>query len=196
LRCASDGFGCNTLTHLARGVICRSRKINRQRCSSMLQSIARLAMVAQHGYGPIPEFKVTQWSRWHPTCLRAAGAIIGTARQWLQLFRVMHGIQLIPETHDSFICRWSSTGCYSAHTVYEALFLGQSVIWGQMNYGKCAPPTSVNFSFGCSCMNVCGHLHDLNNHGPCALCSQEVEIINHLFVGCSYSREVWVKSLR
>jgi hypothetical protein len=35
----------------------------------------------------------------------------------------------------------------------------------------------------------------LDSHGPCALCSQEVESLNHLFVGCSFSREIWFKCL-
>jgi hypothetical protein len=38
--------------------------------------------------------------------------------------------------------------------------------------------------------------HGLDNHRPCALCSQCVESIDHLVVGCSYSREVWFKTFR
>jgi hypothetical protein len=35
--------------------------------------------------------------------------------------------------------------------------------------------------------------HGLENHGPCALCSQSAETIDHLLPGCPYSREVWFK---
>jgi hypothetical protein len=38
--------------------------------------------------------------------------------------------------------------------------------------------------------------HGLPNHGPCALCSQEDETIEHLLVRCVVSREVWFKPLR
>jgi hypothetical protein len=41
----------------------------------------------------------------------------------------------------------------------------------------------------------CLQSHGLDSHGPCALCSQEVESLNHLFVGCSFSREIWFKCL-
>lgn len=38
--------------------------------------------------------------------------------------------------------------------------------------------------------------HGLQHHGPCALCSQEVEDLHHLLLHCVYSRGVWFKCLR
>jgi hypothetical protein len=38
--------------------------------------------------------------------------------------------------------------------------------------------------------------HDLPNSGPCILCSQEYESVNHLLLACVYTREVWFKILR
>ena len=38
--------------------------------------------------------------------------------------------------------------------------------------------------------------HNLRNNGPCALCSQEPEFLDHLLIGCVYSREVWFRVLR
>jgi hypothetical protein len=40
------------------------------------------------------------------------------------------------------------------------------------------------------------HRHHLPNHGPYALCDQEVETISHLVLGCVYSQEVWFRLLR
>jgi hypothetical protein len=37
--------------------------------------------------------------------------------------------------------------------------------------------------------------HGLDNDGPCALCLQCSECLDHLLVGCSYSRQVWFTSL-
>lgn len=38
--------------------------------------------------------------------------------------------------------------------------------------------------------------HGLLNHGPCALCSQCPELLDHLLLTCVYSGEVWFKTLR
>jgi hypothetical protein len=38
--------------------------------------------------------------------------------------------------------------------------------------------------------------HGLPNNGPCILCSQESETMDHLLLVCVYSREVWFKVLR
>jgi hypothetical protein len=38
--------------------------------------------------------------------------------------------------------------------------------------------------------------HGLQSDSTCALCSQEVESISHLLLGCVYSREIWYKVLR
>jgi hypothetical protein len=31
----------------------------------------------------------------------------------------------------------------------------------------------------------------MDNHGPCALCDQNLECIDHLLLCCAFSREVW-----
>jgi hypothetical protein len=38
--------------------------------------------------------------------------------------------------------------------------------------------------------------HGLQNHDPCTLCSQGIETIDHLFMQCVLSREIWYKLLR
>jgi hypothetical protein len=38
--------------------------------------------------------------------------------------------------------------------------------------------------------------HNLQNNGPCALCSQEVKTIHQLLLSCVYAKEVWFKLLR
>uniref|UniRef100_A0A0A9E2U6 Reverse transcriptase zinc-binding domain-containing protein n=1 Tax=Arundo donax TaxID=35708 RepID=A0A0A9E2U6_ARUDO len=37
--------------------------------------------------------------------------------------------------------------------------------------------------------------HGLRNNGPCALCSQHPETLDHLILGCVYSRETWFNLL-
>jgi hypothetical protein len=38
--------------------------------------------------------------------------------------------------------------------------------------------------------------HGMENHGPCTLCSQCAKAIDHLFLGCPFSRELWFRCLR
>jgi hypothetical protein len=38
--------------------------------------------------------------------------------------------------------------------------------------------------------------HQLQNNGPCALCSQANETIDHLTISCVFSKEVWFRLLR
>jgi hypothetical protein len=99
-----------------------------------------------------------------------------------------------------FIWRWSPNGQYSACSAYEALFMGQSAAWGAKEIWKvCAPNKCKMFLWQVMHERVwaseCLQSHGLDSHGPCALCSQEVESLNHLFVGCSFSREIWFKCL-
>jgi hypothetical protein len=41
----------------------------------------------------------------------------------------------------------------------------------------------------------CLERHGSQSEGPCAFCVQADETIDHLFVGCAYSREIWFKIL-
>lgn len=38
--------------------------------------------------------------------------------------------------------------------------------------------------------------HHMQNDGPCSYCSQVSEIIDHLLLGCTFSREIWLKLMR
>jgi hypothetical protein len=92
-------------------------------------------------------------------------------------------------------------GHYSARSTYEALLVGQSAAWGVKEIWKVHEPNKCKMFLWqvmqeCVWTSECLQSRGLDNHGPCALCSQEVESLNHLFIGCSYSREIWFKCLR
>ena len=50
--------------------------------------------------------------------------------------------------------------------------------------------------FGCCWTNNRLQRHNLRNGGPCSLCLQAPETIQHLIPGCVYSREIWFHLLR
>jgi hypothetical protein len=67
---------------------------------------------------------------------------------------------------------------------------------------KATAPHVANFSSGLPFWVDAGRTsdrlqrHNLQNSGPCALCDQLQETIQHLIVGCVYAREVWFSLLR
>jgi hypothetical protein len=83
---------------------------------------------------------------------------------------------------------------YSTSTSYKTMFISQSTalgvkeLWNAKASGKCLFFTWLVLHGRCWTSEQLQR-HELQNNGPCALCSQEVELLDHLFLGCSYSRE-------
>jgi hypothetical protein len=48
----------------------------------------------------------------------------------------------------------------------------------------------------CYCTSERLDRHGLWNNGPCAVCNQGIESVDHLQLGCVYSREVWLCGLQ
>jgi hypothetical protein len=73
--------------------------------------------------------------------------------------------------------------------------LGAKEIW------KACAPAEIKFFIWLEVQDRCWssdrlHRHGLSNDDTCALYDQEAETMDHLLVGCSFSKEVWFKSLR
>jgi hypothetical protein len=108
--------------------------------------------------------------------------------QYIQLRVLVDAIQLNPDAQDSTIWHWNSTGAYSTHSAYEAMFLGQSATCGAKELWKvCAPEKCRLFIWRLMHERVWMferlQWHGVDNYSSCALCTQEVESMNHLFVG-------------
>jgi hypothetical protein len=91
-----------------------------------------------------------------------------------------------------------NTGVLQA-SAYQTLFVGQSALASAKQLWRTRVPNSCRMFFWLALLGRCGaslEHHGLPNHGPCALCSQEDETIEHLLVRCVVSREVWFKPLR
>jgi hypothetical protein len=102
---------------------------------------------------------------------------------------------------DIFRWKWASSGQYSASSAYRAFFLGLTEQLGAKQLWKIRAPNKCHFFLWLVLPGRCWtserlHRHGLPNQGNCALCSQEVESIEHLLVRCVYSREVWFRVLR
>jgi hypothetical protein len=88
----------------------------------------------------------------------------------------------------------------SISSMYHAFFHGQCGIRGGKELAKVrAPPLQVLrllALLGRCWTSDCLQRHGLQNNGPCALCLQASEAIQHLLLGCLYSREGWFHLLQ
>jgi hypothetical protein len=113
----------------------------------------------------------------------------------------MQGIQLDLGRDNKFVWKWTSNKQNSASSAYTTFFLGQSSIPGAKELYKIAAPPRCKFFIWLALLDRCWtserlQRHQLQNNGPCALCSQADESIDHLTISCVYSKEVWFRLLR
>jgi hypothetical protein len=97
--------------------------------------------------------------------------------------------------------RWSLTGAYSSASSYDALFISQTTLHGAKELWKVQAPNSCRFFIWVVLHSRCWtshrlQQHGLQNNGPCALCGQADETLDHLLAQCVVARETWFKVLR
>jgi hypothetical protein len=107
----------------------------------------------------------------------------------------------MPHEPDKLEWRWCSTGCYSTSSAYSTLFIGKHPVHDAKELCKVCAPSKCMFFIWLIMHDRCWtsdwlQRHGLQNHGSCALCSQDPETIDHLFGCYAFVREVWFKALR
>jgi hypothetical protein len=105
------------------------------------------------------------------------------------------------ETPDRFIWKWTASGEFSSASAYRALFFGGSLLLGASQLWKTQAPGRVRFFGWLVLHGSCWtsdrlRCHGLSDSDVCALCAQEVDILDHLLLGCVHSRETWIRVLR
>nr|XP_040249685.1 uncharacterized protein LOC120967149 [Aegilops tauschii subsp. strangulata] len=115
--------------------------------------------------------------------------------QYIDLWRRLHGIQL-SSTPDTISWKWSANGIYSANSCYKALFLGSTSPSAWRQIWKGWAPLSYKFFLWLASLDRCWTAERHARHGlahdpECIFCSQELETIDHLLVGCVFSRITW-----
>jgi hypothetical protein len=109
----------------------------------------------------------------------------------------LEGVVLQPGTPDKMLSKWSESGSFSTASAYRTMFIGHASIPGVKELWK----VKCCFFAWLLLLDRCWtlerlHRHDLQNNGPCALCSQCDEHIDHLVLSCAFSRQVWFNFLR
>lgn len=108
----------------------------------------------------------------------------------------MQHVQLTPGSPDTFSWRLTPDGAYSSASAYGAMFLGSSRPLGAKEIWKTSAPPKVRFFFWLVMHGRCWtaerrHRHGLQDSGSCIFCDQLPETMDHLLIGCNYSKEVW-----
>jgi hypothetical protein len=106
-----------------------------------------------------------------------------------------------PLTQDRLVWHWNPSGIYSSKSAYDAMFIGQSATLGAKELWSTRAPNKCMFYLWtvlhCRVwFSARLHRHGLPNNVPCDFCDQMDETLDHLLVGCVFSRETWFKLLR
>ena len=112
-----------------------------------------------------------------------------------KLCDLIEGVQLTPNP-DTITWKFSEDQAYSAASAYGAMFLGCSTPLGARQIWKTGAPPRVRFFFWLVMHDRCWTAerrfrHGLQHSSTCVLCDQEVETMDHILLGCSFSRVVW-----
>jgi hypothetical protein len=121
--------------------------------------------------------------------------------QFIEIRQQLQDTHINGEALDTYWWHWEASGAYSCRSAYSALFAGQTQILGAPQVWKTRAPSKCRFFMwtlllGRSWMAECHHRHGLASSADCTLCSQALEFIDHMFICCVFSKEVWFKVLR
>jgi len=113
----------------------------------------------------------------------------------------MRSVQLQPATPDRFIWKWSPDGNFSVSSTYRAFFAGSASLLGAKELWRVKAPPRVKLFFWHALHRRLWtsdrrKRHGLQDGDECALCNQESETCEHLFLGCDFARQVWFEMLR
>lgn len=114
--------------------------------------------------------------------------------EYLKLWDILQSVQL-GEEPDTISWRWESSGSYSACSAYRLFFAGRTSLEHKPIWKSLAPPRCRYFLWLVA-LNRCWTADCLRSRGPshparCPLCDQCDEMIDHLLVACSESRQLW-----
>jgi hypothetical protein len=120
--------------------------------------------------------------------------------EYVILWEKLESVVLRPHVGDRFIWKWTPDGVYSASSAYCPFFLGMSSLLGAKELWKASAPPMVKFLFWLALHARIWTAHHRMRHGlqdsaECALCGQEDETVDHLLVGCVFTRDLWFRLL-
>jgi len=121
--------------------------------------------------------------------------------EFIGLCNTLEQVQLRPGVPDTFAWRLMADQQYSASSAHGAMFVGCPRPLGAKQLWKTATPQRVKSFFWLVMHDRCWTTHRRWRHGLqesniCIICDQAVETMDHIILGCVFSREVWASCLR
>jgi len=118
--------------------------------------------------------------------------------EYLRVWALTVDTQLTPEVADKICWRWSSDGTYSSASAYAAMFVGSTRPLGARQLWKTRAPPKVKHFFWLVMHGRCwtAERRRRQDTDVCVLCDQCTETMDHLLLGCVYSKELWSAVLR
>lgn len=115
--------------------------------------------------------------------------------EYVHLWRLLRPITLSTDP-DRLSWRWTTDGNYSAKSCYRALFAGSTAAPFWRITWRCWAPLRVKIFTWLADLDRCWTAARLAHHGlphndRCALCDQSEETMQHILIGCPFSRQVW-----
>lgn len=120
--------------------------------------------------------------------------------QYLELWDQLLEVQLLPGVPDSIFWRWASDHKYSTASAYGAMFIGSAAPFGARLIWKSRAPSRVRFFFWLALHRRCWTAECRKRHGlqiddSYIMCLQASETLDHIVLGCVFSRDVWHRLL-
>jgi hypothetical protein len=114
---------------------------------------------------------------------------------------LLEQVLLLPGVPDTFVWRLAASQQYSASSAYGAMFIGCSRPLGARQLWKTSAPPRVKLFYWLVMHGKCWTAHRRWRHGlqdssSCIICEQAAETMEHIILGCVFSREVWSSCLR
>lgn len=124
------------------------------------------------------------------------GLSVQAIGEYITLWHQLDGLELQHEVDDKIIWRWSADGQYSAKSAYAALHSGSTQLDGYALIWESWSPLKVKIFLRLSFLRRHWTADRRRRHGldanlNCTLRDQEPESSDHLFIFCSFTRQVW-----
>ena len=108
---------------------------------------------------------------------------------------LLHHVRL-SDTPDTFTWRLSADATYSAASAYGAMFIGSSTPVGAKQIWKTTALPRVRFFFWLVLHRCCWTAerrfrHGLQSSATCVMCDQLPKMMDHILLGCCFSKEAW-----